>query len=237
MTSLEARKLATPVESQPESSRNGLIALLLMISILAVLGMGLAVWTFSRVNPDIGFKAHKPLGVYGQVPPFKLTERSGYPVGRDDLKGAMWIADFVFTRCAGTCPIMSKSMENVQHSLSHIPQIWPPVRLVSFTVDPEWDTTERLKKYAERFSADPGAWLFVTGKYESIQSLARDGFKLGVQPGSDNQLEPIIHSQSLVLVDPQGRIRGYYDGTDPAAVRLLLADVMRLNREIASARS
>lgn len=219
------------------ASPNGVIALVLMVSIIAVLGLSLSYWTFTRVPPEIGVKKHEPLRIYGTVPDFELSERSGAPFTNHDLNKGIWIADFIFTRCGGTCPIMSKSMSTLQRSLSHVPQIFPPVRLVSFTVDPEWDTRERLQDYAERFDADEGGWLFLRGDYDRIQALARDGFMVGVQQGHDDPLEPIIHSQSLILVDPSGKIRGYYDGTEPAEIRLLIADVMRLNREVSEARS
>lgn len=224
-------------ESAVAPSPLGVIAFLLMISIIAALGLALSWWTFTRVPPDFGVKKHEPLRVYSTLPPFSLAERSGGTVSLGNLKGGIWIADFIFTRCGGTCPTMSQSMKTLQSSLAHIPQIWPPVRLVSFTVDPEWDTQERLQDYAQRFEAKPGDWLFLRGEYDVIQQLAREGFLVGVQQGHDDPLEPIIHSQSLILVDPSGQIRGYYDGTDPAEIRLLLADVMRLNREIAKARS
>lgn len=223
---------APATESDHTDGAKGMIALVLMVTIIAAIGLSLSYWTFTRVPPDIGVKKHEPLRIYGTLPSFTLTERSGARVSGSDLNQGIWVADFIFTRCGGTCPIMSKSMSTLQKSLSHIPQIYPPVRLVSFTVDPEWDTAERLENYADRFDADSGGWLFLRGEYEEIQELARDGFKVGVQQGHDDPLEPIIHSQSLILVDPKGRIRGYYDGTDPAALRLLIADVMRLNREL-----
>ncbi len=222
----------TATEQNHAGNANGMIALVLMVTIIGVIGLCLSYWTFTRVSPDIGVKKHEPLRIYGTLPAFTLTERSGVPVSSQDLNQGIWIADFIFTRCGGTCPTMSKSMGTLQKSLSHIPQLYPPVRLVSFTVDPDWDTTERLEDYADRFEADSGGWLFLRGEYEEIQQLARDGFKVGVQQGNEDPLEPIIHSQSLILVDDKGRIRGYYDGTDPSAIRLLIADVMRLNREL-----
>jgi cytochrome oxidase Cu insertion factor (SCO1/SenC/PrrC family) len=224
---------ASPPAAEPRrTSALGLIAFVMMITIIGVVGLALAVWTSSRVQLDIGVKRREPLRVYAQLPAFDLTERSGAPVTLDTFRGGIWIADFIFTRCGGTCPTMSRSMKSVQASISHNPHLWPAPRLVSITVDPEWDTPERLARYAERFDADPQGWLFLTGEYNEIQQLAREGFLVGVQQGHDDPLEPIIHSQSLILIDHRGRIRGYYDGTDPAAVRLLLADVMRLNREV-----
>jgi cytochrome oxidase Cu insertion factor (SCO1/SenC/PrrC family) len=227
----ESAPPAAPPSSAPKSPL-GLLAFVLMLTIIGAIGLVLAVWTTSRTQLDIGIKRRQPLRVYTQVPPFELIERSGQTVSLDSLRGGIWIADFIFTRCGGTCPTMSRSMKSVQASISHNPHLWPAPRLVSITVDPEWDTPERLARYAERFEADSEGWLFLTGKYAEIQQLAREGFLVGVQEGHDDPLEPIIHSQSLILVDHRGRVRGYYDGTDPAAVRLLLADVMRLNREV-----
>jgi len=215
----------------------GIIAFLLMLTIIAVFGISLSFWTFTRVKPEIGVKKHEPLRILGEVPPFALTASDGSAVTRETFAEAIWIADFIFTRCGGTCPAMTRSMHAVQKSLAANTQLWPPVRLASISVDPEWDTQERLRDYAARVGADPRTWVFLTGDYDAIQDLARDGFKIGVEEGSEDANEPIIHSQSLVLVDPAGRIRGYYDGTDPEAVRILLADVMRLSREISKERS
>lgn len=104
------------------------------------------------------------------------------------------------------------------------------VHLVSFTVDPETDTPEVLRDYAERLHARPGRWDFLTGPVSAIYELTRDGFKLGVSDGAGEEGVP-VHSTRAVLVDRRGTIRGYYDITAPDAVTKLLADASHLLRE------
>ena len=104
------------------------------------------------------------------------------------------------------------------------------VHLVSFSVDPEKDTPEVLRRYAERLQAEPGRWDFLTGPKSAIYQLSHDGFKLGVSDGSDAQGIP-VHSTRMVLVDRHGQIRGYYDATEADAVTKLVADTNHLLRE------
>jgi protein SCO1/2 len=108
----------------------------------------------------------------------------------------------------------------------------PNVRAVSFTVDPRHDDPETLRRYAERYGADPARWLFATGDYDAVEHLVRDGFRLSIAELPEGQREtspePITHSDRLVLVDPQLRIRGYYHAIDPEAVARLEHDVAAL---------
>jgi protein SCO1/2 len=104
------------------------------------------------------------------------------------------------------------------------------VHLVSFSVDPEKDTPEVLRRYAERLQAEPGRWDFLTGPKSAIYKLSHDGFKLAMSDGSDEQGLP-VHSTRIVLVDRHGQIRGYYDAIEPEAVTKLLADTNHLLRE------
>src|SRR5947209_4017197 len=113
----------------------------------------------------------------GEVPAFELTERSGRPVSEETLRGKVWVASFIFTRCTGNCPQVTRTMEDLQKDL-HLARR-DDVRLVTFTVDPDRDRTKELQVYAEHFHADPGKWLFLTGSKEQIYGLLRDGFKVG----------------------------------------------------------
>ena len=176
-------------------------------------------------------KVTEPLPVLGQVPDFSLIERSGQAVSLKDLKGQVWVADFVFTHCAGPCPLLSRRMQSLQEPLAD----QPGVRLVSFSVDPERDTPEVLAEYAKRYSAGD-RWLFLTGEKESLYWLIMDGFKLGVDDGSAvNAGVPgpgtITHSTRFVLVDREGRIRAYYDGSSEDIAEQLLPDIQALLRE------
>ena len=166
--------------------------------------------------------------VIGPVPAFSLVERSGQPLSRDDLAGAPWVADFIFTRCTGTCPALSNRMAELRRALR---QHGLHARLVSFTVDPSHDTPEVLRDYAAHFGADDG-WLFVTGDRDALHRLIGEGFRLSVAERSPEQAadggELITHSDRFVLVDADARIRGYYHGTEPESVDALLRDLAAL---------
>jgi protein SCO1/2 len=164
-----------------------------------------------------------PLPVLGTLPEFALVERAGTAVGSRDLAGGVWIADFVFTRCPDFCPALTARMAGLQKAL---PRDGEPVRLVSFSVDPAYDTPEVLRAYAARAGADP-TWLFLTGAREAVAGLLRDGFKVAWADGGP-PTSPITHSDRFVLVDRALRIRGYYHGTDAADVARLARDAVRL---------
>jgi protein SCO1/2 len=162
---------------------------------------------------------------YGTVPQFTLTNQNGQPFGSANLAGKIWIADFVFTSCKGPCPLISSRVSEMQRPLEN-----SDVHLVSFTVDPETDTPEVLRDYAERLHARAGRWDFLTGPVNTIYDLTRNGFKLAVSDGAEEEGVP-VHSTRAVLVDRHGTIRGYYDMTAPDGVTKLLADTNHLLRE------
>ena len=192
-----------------------------VLAVLVVLG----IWTWLR-----GMERERPAGqqlaVYGRVPNATLVERSGAKVSLGDLKGSVWVADFIFTRCAGTCQVMSRKMAGLQKSLHKAGN----VKLVSITVDPDFDTPEQLTDFAKLYQADDERWLFLTGGEKQIQRLATEAFKLTLMEGTD-PLEPIIHSTRFVLVDANGNIRGYYDGMENESSQRLINDVGVLLRE------
>lgn len=175
-------------------------------------------------------KSPPPPDDFGQLPDFNLVERSGKPLTRQDLAGKTWVAAFVFTRCAGPCTQISGSMAQLQSKLGDVPN----ARLVSFSVDPEFDTPAVLTRYAERFGADAGRWYFVTGEAKSIYELLRQGFKVGVELAAGEVRKPgneVIHSTKLVLVDRHGHNRGYFDGLDQKSLDEIVEQVRVLERE------
>lgn len=201
-----------------KSSRSGLVRRVLLI----VVALGIvALIVFQNRGRQI-----PKLPVYSTVPDFSLVTEDGRRVSSGDLKGSVFVADFIFTRCAGTCPVMSGQMRELQNAFLDLPD----VRLVSITVDPEYDTQEVLQKFAKQYGAKPQKWMFLTGDKATIHHLAQKGFRLGVSEEGGSAAEPIIHSTKFVLVDKQGRIRGYYDGTEEESVKRLIED-MRLLRE------
>lgn len=165
---------------------------------------------------------------YGVVPDFSLIERSGAMVSLADLRGQIWIADFIYTRCTDTCPLQTAAMAKLQEEYAGK----PAVQFVSFSVDPERDTPEVLSQYAARHQADPRRWYFLTGPREQIMRLIRDGFHLSVAtlPGDSEVGGMIPHSPRFVLIDGQGRIRGYYDSRALEALARLKNDIDALLR-------
>jgi protein SCO1/2/putative membrane protein len=161
-------------------------------------------------------------GRYDRVPEFNLVERSGAPLGRKDLLGRVWVAEFIFTRCAGACPVMVSRMMSLSKK-------FPEATYVSFTVDPANDTPEVLRAYVKNSSL-PNEWLFATGPYEQIQDLAKKGFKLSMGPGSSAD-EPIIHSDRLVIVDRYGRQRASCSTSDFEGMAQLEAELRKVLAE------
>jgi protein SCO1/2 len=172
--------------------------------------------------------------VLGTLPDFTLVDQDAEEFGSDELRGSVWIADFVFTRCPDMCPMLTSVMARVQRQLAKDPAL-EGVRLVSISVDPEHDTPARLTDYAEKHGADRGRWAFLTGPRQEIWLLSRDGFRLpvGEAPGSADA--PIFHSDKFVLADREGRIRGYYDALDQKAQLALMRDIRLVASESAAA--
>jgi protein SCO1/2 len=195
--------------------RRGLIWAFLVVALVVVI----AATAIDRLGRS------EPPPVMDPAPAFTLTNRDGRTVRRQDLAGKPWIADFIFTRCPASCPLMTARMARLNRELPRDSD----VRLVSISVDPEHDTPQVLERYAESYKA-PARWLFLTGGKEEIYRLSRQGFKLGIEipppsaPGGP-AVEPILHSTRFVLVDGQGRIRGYYDGFDEDSMKKLARDL------------
>jgi protein SCO1/2 len=194
---------------------------------IVLLGLPLVVATafFFVWRSQINQLASRPLESRGIVPSFELINQNGQPFGSSQLAGKIWIADFIFTSCPGPCPMVSSRMSELQKPLQK-----SDVHLISFTVDPEKDTPEVLRGYAEKLKAEPGRWDFLTGPKPAIYDLSKNGFKLAVSDGSEETGVP-VHSTRVVLVDRHGAIRGYYDALAPDAVTKLLADTSHLLRE------
>ena len=199
---------------------------------VSILGLGIILGTFFWLKlaprPGLAGWGTKPLeGLhrYGAVPEFSLVERSGKRTTLADLRGSIWVADFIYTTCTDTCPMQTAEMARLQEE-------WKDktgLRLVSFSVDPEKDTTEVLSLYADRYKAGPH-WLFLTGAKEEISRLVQEGFKLSAVPvistGSTENV--ILHSPRFVLIDKRAEIRGYYDSRDQQAIERLKKDVATL---------
>jgi cytochrome oxidase Cu insertion factor (SCO1/SenC/PrrC family) len=150
-------------------------------------------------------------GDFEPVGDFSLVNQDGQPVTRADLQGKVWVASFLFTRCCTGCPQVSASLSQLQRDLAGENE----VVLVSFSVDPMYDTPARLKTYAEVHGADPKRWWLLTGEREPLYRLIQESFHLGVEENQGPARTPgneVTHSTRLVLVDRHGRIRGRFEG-------------------------
>jgi protein SCO1/2 len=201
---------------------------LLLSTAVVVLGivLGTALWLKLEPQRQLGaWNDNGPDGLkqYGAVPEFSLMERSGAGVDLAQLRGKIWIADFIYTTCTDTCPLQTGMMARLQEEYASKPD----VHLVSITVDPERDTPQTLSLYAAKHGADAKRWLFLTGQRDRIMNLIRDGFHLSVAtlPNGAEPTGMIPHSPRFVLIDKETRIRGYYDSRELEAFVRLKNDI------------
>ena len=152
-------------------------------------------------------KTHKELPIYGQVPVFEFQDQAGKNFSSGKLSNQVWVAGFIFTRCMGPCPIISAKMAELKKRLNYALNF----ALVSFSVDPEHDNSEKLAEYALKFETEgKPQWHFLTGAKDKIYELA---IKTFMQTASDDARQPdvqvrFMHGTRVSLVDDQGRIRG-----------------------------
>ena len=164
--------------------------------------------------------------IMGEIPDFSLVNQAGMMIGRSDLLGRVNLVSFVYTRCTGPCPTLSKQMAQLYSDWVTLPDI----QFVTITVDPDFDQPDVLAAYAQSYGADPERWHFLTGERERVYDLVRNGFRASIED-SDTPHE-ILHSQRFALVDRKGRIRAYLDGESEdlrTAVRPVLKRLLAEN--------
>ena len=176
---------------------------------------------------------HRPaaLPVLGPVADFTLMNQDGRVTTLADLTNHVWVADIIFTRCAGSCPVMSKQMESLQDALPAASR----AKLVTLTTDPDFDTPPVMKKYGERYGAHFDRWMFLTGSKAELAGLAGTSLKLSavpVQPEDrKNPADLFIHSTIFVVVDQHARLRGFFetegDGVDWANVQPRIMEAVK----------
>jgi protein SCO1 len=168
-----------------------------------------------------GCVASAGLPSFGLVPDFTLTDQTDHAfISANTLRGKVWIADFIFTNCAGPCPRMSAQMRQVDTALKS-----QDVKFISLTVDPARDTPAVLAQYSQRYQAEPGRWFFLTGAQADLHNLARNVFMLGDVNGD------LQHSTRFVLIDKKSRVRGYYLTSDEDAIPKIIADAKQVSKE------
>ncbi len=186
---------------------------------------------FTGVRPRCPLRDPRRSGFLERFHHFALIDQNGHDTTTATLRGNVCIADVIFTRCAGQCIVMSTAMKEIQSALPDS----LPVKLVSITTDPSYDTPAVLKKYGARYGAQEGRWLFLTGDKAQLHLAMFDGLKLAaVEKTPAQQDDPndlFIHSTKLVLIDKEGRIRGYYDGSAQESVLEIIAAAKNLARQ------
>jgi len=175
--------------------------------------------TVALVHSDPADSPDAALPILYSAPSFTLTDQDGKPATDAQLLGHPWIADFIFTTCATLCPTMSAHMSELQTELP------ADVKFVSFSVDPAHDTPPVLKDYAEKYHAQANRWIFLTGDLQTQERVIR-AMKLDFIPAAGDN--PIQHDEHFVLIDAQGKIRGFYDSFVPERMDALVHDAEAL---------
>jgi protein SCO1/2 len=156
------------------------------------------------------------------APPFSGTDQDGKPFTSEQLKGKVWLADFIFTQCPGPCPMMTARMRRAQVAMGDA-DVW----LISFSLDPWNDTPAALKAYTKAHGADESRWRFITADAKAIFDIAR-GMRMHAAPATaDSGIE---HDTHFVLIDRAGQVRNYYSGADEEGWRAAAADAVKLAR-------
>lgn len=173
----------------------------------------------------VACRAGEPLPVLAELPAFSLIERSGSPLEKSTLAGRPVIVDFIFTRCPASCPRLTARMKELEKRLPGSSN----VRLLSISVDPEYDRPEVLRRYAQGWGAGE-RWLFATGERTAIWALIRKGFLLPVEETPQDATSPILHSNRFALIDGEGRLRATYEALEEGALERILADLKQIER-------
>lgn len=207
--------------AQPVPGRRLLVALLVVF--LAAVIPAVVVPTL-MCRPE-----HEPPPDLGEVSAFSLVDQTGAPFTEAALRGHVSIVSFVFTRCDTICPVISMKMERIQGKTFDVAGA---VKLVSFSVDPVYDTPERLAEYGKRYHADPERWRFVTGPYDKVYSLIEGPFMTSMMrmPDRPSGAPDIRHGGYFLLVDPDLHIRGIYDSDVINQLDALMRDARYLAR-------
>lgn len=172
--------------------------------------------------------------IWHKLPSFSLLNQEGKEVNWDNLKDKIIIADFFFTRCPTICPGMTQNMKRLAESIHNGQRVGDrtnhEIHFVSFSIDPERDSLDRLRYWANRFQINPETWWLLTGPKKFIYDLAIQEMKLGLVDGEKVDTN-FVHSDKFVLIDKQHQVRGYYSGLDPEALARLQRDVVLLTME------
>jgi protein SCO1/2 len=163
---------------------------------------------------------------YHRIAPFSMINQNGDTITQKNYENKIYVADFFFTTCPSICIKMTANMGEIQKLIKYDSH----VMLLSYSVTPEIDSVEQLKRYAIEKGVDDKKWNLLTGNKKMIYSLARKSY-LAVKEDGDGGPLDMIHTENFILVDPEKRIRGFYDGTDEIALENLIKDISILKKE------
>ncbi|MDI9358386.1 MAG: SCO family protein [Phycisphaerales bacterium] len=197
------------------------------VALISIIVLILIFWLLLYFNTNI--LSESPLKSKGYVEDFKLTDERGRPFTNKDMLGKVCVVNFFFTTCQSVCPKMNATLKDIYTRFYKTPQ----VLFVSFTCDPQHDTPDKLSLYAQSLGVDTTRWFFITGRKDSLYSLAR--FSFGIDDPKNivaNIDDDFIHSQFVALVDKQGRVRGgVYDSYNKKDMKELQEDMRTLLQE------
>tara|TARA_S200000501_G_scaffold378537_1_gene441715 strand:+ start:2961 stop:3635 length:675 start_codon:yes stop_codon:yes gene_type:complete len=210
------------------------------ITIFLVVSSGILILFYNALDPERRLPIYQPSMVnyelvdstlqhvkkFHKIAPFSFTNQNGKKVTEQDYNNKIYVADFFFTTCPTICPKMTENMGQLQNEFLEDSQI----KFISFSVTPQIDSVQQLKKYAIEKGVNDSKWNLVTGNKKEIYSLARKSY-LAVKDDGDGGQFDMIHTENFILVDPEKRIRGFYDGTDIEAMNTLITDISILKEE------
>lgn len=196
----------------------------------------LPIYTPAMVNPELvdSLVQHQNNKMKHKIADFSFANQNNKTITQKDYEDVIYVADFFFTTCPTICPIMTDNMVWLQDKIKDMPN----VKLLSFSVTPDIDTPDVLRKYADKKGVIDSKWNMLTGDKKAIYYLARQSF-LAVKTETTGELYDMVHTENFILVDKKGRIRGFYDGTnldenkkdDTKNVNQLLEDIKWLNEK------
>lgn len=169
----------------------------------------LPIYSPRDINPELVDSTVQHIGNDHKIADFAFTNQNGKLITQKDYENTIYVADFFFTTCPTICPKMTDNMVWLQNQLEK----YPNVKLLSFSVTPDIDTPQILKKYAVEKGVDDSRWNLVTGDKSAIYYLARKSY-LAVKTGKPEEMFDMVHTENFILVDKNKRIRGFYDGTN-----------------------
>jgi len=188
------------------------------------------IWAVPKIVENF---AKVDMATIGEVPQFSFTNQNGETITNQDYKGKVYVAEFFFTTCPSICPIMNRNMVKIQNEFYGNPNLG----IASFTINPEFDTPEILKAYAESYKITNPGWHLLTGDKTEIYKLANTGFNLYVAEAAEVE-GGFEHSGYFALIDQEGNIRSrydkngnpliYYNGLEAEGIRMLKKDIKLL---------